>query len=290
MASVRFGISGWVYPPWRGSFYPKGVKQKDELRYASEQVPIIEINSTFYSMQKPASFAKWHEETPADFVFSVKGPKYITHVRRLQEVEVPLANFLASGIFNLRGKLGPILWQLAPPTKFDPERMAAFLRLLPRDTKQALEMARNHSDWMKERALLEIDESRPLRHAIEIRNKTFANAAFVDMLREHNVALVFAESDSGWPMFYDVTADFIYMRLHGDGKPEEGGYSDEALERWAKRVRDWNHGEEPGDTGRVSVAKPPGSQPRDVYGFFDGEDIKLRAPADAQTLQKKVAV
>jgi uncharacterized protein YecE (DUF72 family) len=288
MARVRFGISGWVYPPWRGAFYPRGVKQKDELRYAAEQVPIIEINSTFYSMQKAASFAKWREETPADFVFSVKGPKYITHVRRLQDVDVPLANFLASGIFNLHGKLGPILWQLPPHSKFDPERMASFLRILPRDTKQALEVARGHSDWMKERALLEIDENRPMRHAIEIRNKTFADAAFVDLLREHNVALVFAESDSGWPMFYDVTADFIYMRLHGDGKPEEGGYGDAALERWAQRVRAWNRGDEPGDTNRVSAVKPPGQQPRDVYGFFDGEDIKLRAPADARTLQRKV--
>jgi uncharacterized protein YecE (DUF72 family) len=288
MASVRFGISGWVYPPWRGSFYPKGVKQKDELRYAAEQVPIIEINSTFYSTQKAASFAKWRDETPANFIFSVKGPKYITHVRRLDDVAIPLANFLASGIFNLREKLGPLLWQLAPPTKFDPERMAAFLRLLPRDTQQAAEMARNHSDWMKERAFVEMDANRPMRHAIEIRNKSFADPAFIDMLREHNVALVFAESDSGWPMFYDVTADFIYMRLHGDGKPEEGGYSDAALERWAQRIRAWNRGEEAEDTQRVSTAKPPTSQPRDVYGFFDGEDIKLRAPADAQALQKKV--
>jgi uncharacterized protein YecE (DUF72 family) len=272
MASTRIGISGWVYPPWRGGFYPKGVKQKDELAYAAKQVPIIEINGSFYSLQKPASFAKWYAETPADFVFSVKGPKYITHERRLKECETPLANFLASGVFNLRDKLGPILWQLPPNLKYDRDRIANFLKLLPHDTQKAAELARNHSEWMKgERSQLEIDASRPLRHAMEVRNETFKDASFAELLREHNVALVVAETgDKDWPEFLEPTADFVYMRLHGDGNPEEAGYSDAALERWAKRIRAWH------------------AEGRDVYGFFDGEAIKLRAPADAQNLQNRV--
>jgi len=272
MATVRIGISGWVYPPWRGSFYPKGVKQKEELRYAAQQVPIIEINGSFYSLQKPASYAKWHDETPEDFIFSVKGPKYVTHERRLKEVETPIANFMASGLLNLREKLGPILWQLPPHLKYDAERIANFLKLLPHDTQQAAAVGRHHSDWMKERGTqLEIDEKRPLRHAIEVRNETFKDASFLDQLREHNVALVVAESAKEWPEFLETTADFVYMRLHGDGDPDEGGYGDGALSRWAKRIRAWL------------------GEGRDVYGFFDGEDIKLRAPADAQTLMKKVS-
>jgi uncharacterized protein YecE (DUF72 family) len=272
MATVRVGISGWVYPPWRGVFYPKGVKQKEELSYAAKQLRIIEINGTFYSLQKPPSFTKWHDATPEDFTFSVKGPKYITHERRLKEAETPLANFLASGLFNLRDKLGPILWQVPPNLKYDADRIANFLKLLPHDTKQAAEVARNHSDWMKERGTqLEIDENRVLRHALEVRNETFKDESFLRQLREHNVALVVAESANEWPEFLDTTADFVYMRLHGDGNPEEGGYSESALNRWAKRIRAWR------DEGR------------DVYGFFDGEDVKLRAPADAQSLQQKAS-
>jgi uncharacterized protein YecE (DUF72 family) len=271
MASVRIGISGWVYPQWRGVFYPKGVKQKDELSYAAKQVPIIEINGSFYSLQKPASFAKWHDETPADFIFSVKGPKYITHERRLKEVETPLANFMASGIFNLREKLGPILWQIPPNLKFDAERIENFVKLLPHDTKRAAEIAHNHSEWMKERRQLEIDTTRPMRHALEVRHESFVNPSFLELLRKYNVALVFAESAGEWPEFVEPTADFIYMRLHGDGQPEEGGYSNAALDKWGARIRGWR------DAGM------------DVYGFFDGENIKLRAPTDAQSLQKKVS-
>jgi uncharacterized protein YecE (DUF72 family) len=270
MATVRIGISGWVYPAWRGVFYPKGTKQKDELAYASKQLPIIEINGSFYSLQKPASYAKWYAETPSDFVFSVKGPKYVTHERRLKDVATPIANFLASGIFNLREKLGPLLWQIPPNLKYDAERIENFLKLLPHDTKAAETAARGHSDWMKDRSLLESDAQRPLRHAFEVRHESFKDESFMEMLRKYNVAVVFAESAGEWPEFVEPTADFVYMRLHGDGAPEEGGYSDAALAKWADRIRTWR------------------AEGRDVYGFFDGENVKLRAPADAQTLQKKV--
>ncbi|HKZ72704.1 MAG TPA: DUF72 domain-containing protein [Steroidobacteraceae bacterium] len=289
MARVRIGISGWRYAPWRGVFYPEGLPQRAELSYAAATFDAIEINGSFYSLQRPQSYAQWYEQTPEDFIFAVKGPRYITHMLRLREVEVPLANFFASGVFNLRAKLGPILWQFPPNFAYDRERMESFLDLLPHDTGQALRLARKRSAWMKGRTRLAIDARRPLRHAIEIRHESFLDPSFVEMLRRRNVALVVAETARRWPMTHDVTADFVYMRLHGDEELYRSGYGDEALDRWADRIRAWHRGGEPADARRISTREPPSGAPRDVFCFFDNTDA-LGAPVDAQALARRLAL
>jgi uncharacterized protein YecE (DUF72 family) len=287
---TRIGISGWRYEPWRGTFYPKDLPQRAELEYASAHLPVIEINGSFYSLQRPESYASWYEDTPEDFMFSVKGPRFITHMKRLKDVEAPLANFLASGVFNLKEKLGPILWQFPPNFSFEPERFEAFLKLLPHDTEEAAGIARDHDDRMKGRAQLNIDAKRPMRHAVEIRHESFLDPAFVDMLRKYNVALVIAETARKWPMTQDITADFVYMRLHGDKEIYKSGYSDKSLDRWAKRISAWQKGSEPADAEKISPKKPPTKSPRDVFCFFDNTDVKLRAPFDAQTLMEKLGI
>ena len=246
MATIRIGISGWRYEPWRGTFYPKDLPHREELKFASSVLPVIEINGSFYSLQSPASYAAWYADTPQDFMFAVKGPRYITHARRLKEVDAPLANFLSSGLFNLRDKLGPILWQFPPNFKYDHDRMARFLDLLPHDTETALAIARRRDSFMKGRTRLAIDAKRRMRHAIEIRHDSFLQPAFVDLLREHNVALVIAETARRWPMTNDITADFLYMRLHGDKKLYKSGYSGAALDRWKQRIICWHRGSDPG--------------------------------------------
>jgi uncharacterized protein YecE (DUF72 family) len=290
MATTRVGISGWRYAPWRGSFYPKDLPQRAELEYASAHLPVIEINGSFYSLQRPQSYASWYADTPEDFVFAVKGPRYITHMKRLRDIEIPLANFLASGVFNLKDKLGPFLWQFPPNFKYDGERFETFLGMLPRDTEEAADIARKRDAWLRDRSQLKPDANRPLRHAVEIRNETFLDPAFVDQLRKHNVALVIAETARRWPMTQDITADFVYLRLHGDKELYRSGYSDKSLERWAERIRAWQKGTEPTDAQKISAKKPPNRKPRDVYCFFDNTDVKLRAPFDAQTLMRKLGM
>src|ERR1700730_15012927 len=290
MAMTRIGISGWRYAPWRGTFYPKDLPQRAELEYASAHLSAIEINGSFYSLQRPESYAGWYADTPADFMFAVKGPRYITHMKRLRDVEIPLANFLASGVFNLKDKLGPVLWQFPPNFKYDRERFEAFLSLLPRDMQEAASIARKRDAWLKNRSQLKIDATRPMRHAVEIRNETFLDPSFVDLLRRYNVALVIAQTARRWPMTQDITADFVYMRLHGDKELYRSGYSDKSLDRWATRVRAWQRGSEPEDAQKISSKKPPTRQPRDVYCFFDNTDVKLRAPFDAQTMMRKLGM
>jgi uncharacterized protein YecE (DUF72 family) len=287
---IRIGISGWRYGPWRGTFYPKGLPQREELSYASNILSIIEINGSFYSLQRPESYAKWYEQTPADFIFSLKAPRYISHMKRLKEIETPIANFFASGLFNLREKLGPILWQFPPNFTYDEQRMRAFLELLPRDTAGAAAIARQRAAFMKGRTRLGIDANRPLRYAIEIRNDSFLNRSFIDLLREYKVAAVIAETARRWPMIEDITADFIYMRLHGDKEIYRSAYSDKALQRWAGRIAAWSRGTEPSDARKVVPERVPPKRNRDVYCFFDNTDVKLRAPFDAQTLRKKLGL
>jgi uncharacterized protein YecE (DUF72 family) len=287
---IRIGISGWRYGPWRGTFYPKGLPQGEELKYAAGVLSVIEINGSFYSLQRPESYAKWYEQTPDDFIFSLKGPRYITHMKRLKEIEKPIANFFASGLFNLREKLGPILWQFPPNFKYDEERMRAFLELLPRDTAGAAVIARKRDAFMKGRTRVAIDANRPLRYAMEIRNDSFLTRSFIDLLREYKVAAVIAETARRWPMIQDITADFLYMRLHGDTEIYRSAYSDKALQRWAARIAAWSRGAEPSDARKVVPQRVPAKRNRDVYCFFDNTDVKLRAPFDAQTLRKILGV
>jgi uncharacterized protein YecE (DUF72 family) len=288
--TIRIGISGWRYKPWRGVFYPSDLPQRRELQYASRQFSAIEINGSFYSLQTPESYAGWYAETPPGFMFAVKGGRFITHMRKLRAVEEPLANFLASGLFNLREKLGPILWQFPPNFKYDRARLEAFLDLLPHDTDAACRLARRRSAWMKGRTRLGIDARREVRHAIEVRHESFLNPTFIELLRAHAIALVIAETAGRWPLYEDLTADFVYIRLHGDQELYRSAYSDEALERWAHRIRKWSSGREPEDARKIVSAAPPTSKARDVYCFFDNTDAKLRAPFDAQTLTEKLGL
>lgn len=290
MATIRIGISGWRYAPWRGVFYPTDLPQSRELWYASRILSTIEINGSFYSLQRPEYFQRWHDETPVDFVFSVKGPRFVTHIKRLREIRTPLANFFASGVFNLRAKLGPILWQFPPNFRFDREQFAAFLTLLPQDTVAALKLARSRDFRLRGRARLAIDSERPLRHAIEIRHDSFRDPAFIELLREHNIGLVIAETARKWPLLQDVTADFVYLRLHGDRKLYASGYSDRALDRWARRIAAWHRGAEPRDADKIVAGKPPSCGARDIYCYFDNTDVKLRAPVDAQSLMRKLGL
>lgn len=290
MASIRIGISGWRYAPWRGSFYPAELPQRAELEYASRAFPTIEINGSFYSLQRPESYAQWRAQAPEGFIFSVKGGRYITHMLRLREVEQALANFFASGLFNLREKLGPILWQFPPNFRYDRDRMERFFRLLPRDTQDARALALRRSAWMKGRVRLAIDALRPLRHAVEVRHESFKDPSFIELLREQRIALVIAETAGQWPMAQDVTADFMYLRLHGDKELYRSGYSDRALSGWARRISAWHVGAEPEDAARIAAGGPPSTAPRDVYCYFDNTDVKLRAPADARSLMRKLGI
>lgn len=290
MATIRIGISGWRYAPWRGPFYPADLPQRAELEYASRRFPTIEINGSFYSLQRPESYARWYTQTPEGFVFSLKGGRYITHMRRLHEVERALANFFASGVFNLRERLGPILWQFPPNFEYRPERMEGFFRLLPRDTEAARALARRRSAWMRGRVRLAIDERRPLRHAVEVRHESFLQPSFVDLLREQRIALVVSEAAGEWPMAEDVTADFMYIRLHGDSELYRSGYSDRALSRWARRIQAWSRGSQPPEAQTISRRGPPSKGPRDIYCYFDNTDVKLRAPVDAHNLMRKLGI
>ena len=283
---VRIGISGWTYPPWRGVFFPKKLSQKRELEYAASVFRTIEINGTFYSLQRPSSYQSWADRTPEDFMFSVKAPRYITHMRRLRDVEVPLANFFASGILKLGPKLGPILWQLPPNFKYSRELIESFLELLPRNTSEAVELGKKHDRKVDGRTFLEIDRSRPVRHTLEIRHPSFVAPEFIAMLRKHKVALVCADTVE-WPRLMDVSSDFVYCRLHGSKVLYSSGYSRTAIEEWAGRVVAWAKGGEPSEAEFASPKKPRKRTKRDVFVYFDN-DVKVRAPRDAKRLQARM--
>ena len=265
---IRVGTSGWRYPPWRGVFYPKGLVQRRELEYLSRQLNTAEINGSFYSLQRPERYRAWFEQTPDDFVFAVKGGRYITHMKRLAGAETSLANFFASGVLALGHKLGPFLWQLPPNLAFDADRLAGFFELLPRDTREAAALAKHHDDKLKGEPCLTAGTRRPLRHALEVRHPSFRTPEFVKLLRHNGIASVVADSAGTWITLEEDTADFVYIRLHGDEELYTSGYSAEALDEWAAKIRAWD-----------------GS--RDVYVYFDN-DVKVRAPMDAMALAERL--
>jgi len=283
---VFIGISGWRYAPWRGVFYPEGLVQRRELEFASRAFPTIELNGSFYSLQRPELFAQWYDQTPCGFVFSVKGGRYITHILRLRDPRKALANFFASGVLRLNEKLGPILWQLPPTLRYAPTQVEDFLSILPHDMQAAAALAAEHDDWMTGRSWLEADRARPLRHAMEVRHASFAQPAFIEQLRRHGVALVVADSPGKWPYMEDVTSDFMYLRLHGEKELYASGYTAQALDGWAQRVRAWCDGGEPEDARRVD-GPVPSAAARDVYCYFDN-DAKVRAPFDAAGLIERM--
>jgi uncharacterized protein YecE (DUF72 family) len=268
-------------------FYPEDLPHKRELEYASRMLNSIEINGSFYSLQRPSSYQKWYEQTPAGFVFSLKGPRFITHMRRLKEIEQPLANFFASGVLGLKEKLGPILWQFPPNFKFDAARFEAFFKLLPRDTSAAAEIAGGHDRWLKGRVMTKADAKRPLHHVVEIRNASFENADFISLLRTHNIGLVFADTAGIWPFAEDVTSDIVYLRLHGAEQLYASGYDDNALDWWAKRISAWHAGREPSDAKHWSDKPPKKRTSRSVFVYFDN-DVKVRAPFDAMRLADRL--
>ncbi len=266
---VRIGISGWRYPPWRGVFYPPKLAQRLELTYAAERMNSLEINGSFYTLQKPELYHRWREQTPDDFVFAVKGGRFITHMKKLRDVEEALANFFASGPLALREKLGPLLWQLPPSLPYDADRLSRFFLQLPRSTSEAAYLARRHGPRLIGRAFAGTAEDRPLRHALEVRHDSYKVPGFVQLLRDFAVSLVVADTAGKWPFLLDVTSDLVYVRLHGDEELYTSGYSPSALEVWAGRIREWT------------------AAGLDVCAYFDN-DVKVRAPFDAMALAERV--
>jgi uncharacterized protein YecE (DUF72 family) len=288
-AQVRVGISGWMYPAWRGRFYPKGLVQRRELEYVGQRMRSVEINGSFYSLQRPTSYQSWRAQTPDDFVFAVKGGRFITHMKKLVGVETPLANFFASGVLALGPKLGPVLWQLPPMLRFDPDRLAAFFDLLPRTTTEAAILAAGHDQRLEGRSWTQTDAERPLRHAVEVRHPSYCDERFVELLRAHDVALVVADTAGLWPDLEDVTSDFVYVRLHGAEELYVSGYTDAALDSWAAKIRCWHAGESPTGDRTVAPALPHRPEGRDVFVYFDN-DAKVHAPFDALSLAERLEV
>ncbi|GAA4482881.1 DUF72 domain-containing protein [Rhodococcus olei] len=270
MARIRVGISGWVYPGWRGDFYPSGLPHRRELAYAAARVSSIEVNASFYALGRPQTYARWRAETPDDFVFAVKGSRYVTHVRRLADTRAALANFFASGLLALGSKLGPVLWQLPPTLPLDPDAFDAFLRALPRTTTALAALAAHHDTKLPaERALTVAAAVLPVRHAVEVRHPTFTAPEAAALAERHGVALVVADTAGRYPRIDGCTGDFGYVRLHGDTVLYGGGYDDRALDAWAERISGW------------------AAQGRDVYAYFDN-DAAGRAPFDAMALQRRL--
>lgn len=255
---IRAGIGGWTYEPWEETFYPSELPKKSQLNYASRQVTAIEINGTFYRLQKPEVFAKWRDDAPDDFVFSIKAPRYLTYRKVLSEALPSVPRFLASGLSSLGPKLGPIMWQLPPTLHFNPDDIAAFLQALPHTL-----------------------DDLPLRHVLEVRHKSFMDPAYVDLARKHSIATVFAHTDE-FPNFADVTADFVYARLRKSQATEPTGYSKADLDAWGKRAKLWAQGGAPDDLPYVTNTAPP-KKPRDVFIFFIS-GAKEHNPAAAKHL------
>ena len=284
---IRIGISGWTYAGWRGVFYPKGLRARDELRHASRALNAIEINGTFYSLQRASSFERWYDETPRGFRFALKGSRFITHMKQLNDVRIPLANFFASGPLALEEKLGPILWQFSERMRFDAGRFEAFMQMLPRTTADAVRLGRRHDGRLKESAWLHPRADRTIRHAFEVRHESFRDDRFIELLRTHGMALVASDAAADWLYGEDVTSDFIYARLHGAEELYASGYTEAALDRWAARVRTWASGREPADAERLGSSRAPVRARRDVYVFFDN-DRKVKAPFDARMLAARL--
>jgi len=272
MPHARIGVSGWRYPSWRGDFYPKGLPQRLELTYAAERMTSIEVNGSFYSLQRPSSYAAWRAAVPSDVVLAVKGGRFITHMKALRDVETPLANFFASGVLALGPQLGPVLWQLPERVHFDPDRLRSFFELLPRSTADAGRLAEQHDDKLADdRVLTSCEVDVPVRHALEPRHESFDSDEARALCAEHRVALVVADSAGRWPVMRDATSDFRYVRLHGESELYASGFTDESLDRWAQTCRDWMH------------------EGHDVHVYFDN-DAKGHAPFDAVRLVRRLGL
>lgn len=282
MGRIRIGVSGWSYDSWQGSFYPDDLPRTRQLGYLGEHFDSAEINGSFYSLLKPKTYHSWYEQVPAGFVFAVKGSRFITHNKKLKDPEIPLANFLASGVLALAETLGPIVWQLPGSLHYDRERLGRFVDLLPNDLETAARLARRHDRRLSGRSWTRVAENHRLRHALEVRHVSFLQSGFVRLLRDAGVALVV--SDSGdWPRVEEVTAGFVYVRLHGSPVTYASRYGRRRLADWARRMRSWRAGRQPQGVRRITDRKPPARKSRDVYCYFDN-DQQAHAPRDARTL------
>ena len=275
-ASARtfVGISGYDYPRWRGAFYPERLPKAQWLAYASSCFNSIELNGTFYSLKSPAVFERWAASVPSSgFVFAVKGSRFITHNLKLRRCERALGNFFASGVLALEEKTGPFLWQLPATYRFDGDRMDAFMHLLPRDSHEAESVARDHDDRLRRGSLVQASDGRPVpyRHAFEVRHPSYFCNEFFDILRAHRCALVIADTAGKFEYAEELTADFVYVRLHGSTELYVSGYSDAELDSWATRIRRWR-----------------GRSMRDAYVYFDN-DAKVHAPDDARRLAARLS-
>lgn len=269
MGSIRVGTSGWSYDRWRGDFYPAGLRRRDELSYLSERLTTVEVNGSFYSLQRPSSYRSWRDATPDDFVLAVKGGRFITHLKRLREVEAPLANFFASGVLALGPKLGPVLWQLPESLAYDAGLMRDFYELLPRSTRAAADLATRHDERLSgDRVLTTCDVDRPVDHVLEFRNRTFCDDAALEQMREHDIGCVVADSDGRWPRAEVVTSGVVHVRLHGHTELYTSGYAPRSLDRWADKCRRW-------------------ARDADVHVYFDN-DAAGHAPHDAVALLDRV--
>ena len=266
--TVRTGTAGWVFEPWRGTFFPPGLVQKKELSYAASRLTSIEINATFRANQKPTSFARWASETPEGFEFSVKGPQLVTHIKRLKNCAEPLANFFASGPLAMSNRLGPFVWQLPPNLAFEPESFEAFLDLLPKTVKSYLALA-GRADGAKQAPFLDASGVTRIRHAIEPRHASFNTPEVNALLAQHNIARVIA--DTVEQPQRDLTADFAYCRLQGPARPDASGYGEADIAAWAQTIAGWR------DAGR------------DIYAYFVHED-KLHAPQNAIALRRALGI
>jgi uncharacterized protein YecE (DUF72 family) len=266
MSEVRVGVSGWRYSSWRGDFYPEGLVQRRELEYVASKMSSVELNGSFYSLQRPSTYQGIADATPDDFVVAVKGSRYITHMKQLSGVETPLANFLASGVLALGEQLGPMLWQLPARTAYDEQRLAAFFELLPRTTGAAAQLARDHDDKLADdRVLTECAVDKPIRHVLEARHRTFGDRPALALLEKHDIALAASDSPGTWPYLEERTADLMYVRLHGHTELYASRYSARSLDRWAEKIRAW------------------AADGLDVYVYFDN-DARGHAPHDAVAL------
>ncbi len=282
------GISGWNYAPWRGGvFYPKKLPQHQELAFASRTLTAIEINGTFYRLQKPENFQKWYDETPEGFTFAIKGNRFITHVRRGKDIDEPLANFFASGLLCLKEKLGPFLWQFPPNMHLKDDRFETFVKKLPKDHREAAELAKKHTEKVAGSAFTEDLVNEPIRHAFEFRHKSFNNPDFIAMMREHGCAIVIPDAGEHAPGIFEVTSDFVYMRMHGQGDGYEEGYPVAEMAAWAKKAKTLIEGKLP--KGWTRTKNQNDLLPTALYFFFDN-DQKGFAPRDASVLMNKLGI
>jgi uncharacterized protein YecE (DUF72 family) len=283
VARIRVGISGWEYDRWQGDFYPPELAKRRRLEYVTRMFETLEVNGTFYSLKSPPTFERWYETAPSNFAYALRGSRYITHTKRLRDPVAALANFFASGVLRLEDKLGPLLWQCPPNMDWEPRTFEAFCEALPRDARAAARIGSRHDDRVRGRTSLQVDANRNLRHAFEIRDERMMNEDMIRSLRRHGHAFVVSDTAGKYPYAEDITAGFVYVRLHGTGQMYVGAYDDDDRRTWVRRIKLWAAARQHADAPRITAWRPPARKGRDVYVYFDN-DAHGHAPFDALAL------